>query len=90
MSYVTVKDVQEKLFLELCAGEAGIERQIHTSDISRPGLEMAGYFNYYLADRVQLLGQDRTIIFREFNRSGTDRSDEKTLFRNYAGHHCGT
>ncbi len=63
MSYVTVKDVQEKLFLELCAGEAGIERQIHTSDISRPGLEMAGYFNYYLADRVQLLGKTELSFF---------------------------
>ena len=63
MSYVTVKDVQEKLFLELSAGEAGIERQIHTSDISRPGLEMAGYFNYYLADRVQLLGKTELSFF---------------------------
>ena len=63
MSYVTVKDVQEKLFLELCAGEMGIERQIHTSDISRPGLEMAGYFNYYLADRVQLLGKTELSFF---------------------------
>ncbi|MBO0602263.1 HPr kinase/phosphorylase [Sporosarcina sp. E16_3] len=63
MSYVTVKDVQEKLFLELCAGEAGIERQIHTSDISRPGLEMAGYFDYYLADRVQLLGKTELSFF---------------------------
>ncbi|AMQ05187.1 HPr kinase/phosphorylase [Sporosarcina sp. resist] len=63
MSYVTVKDAQEKLFLELCAGEAGIEREIHTSDISRPGLEMAGYFNYYLADRVQLLGKTELSFF---------------------------
>ena len=63
MSYVTVKDVQEKLFLELSAGGAGIERQIHTSDISRPGLEMAGYFNYYLADRVQLLGKTELSFF---------------------------
>lgn len=63
MSYVTVKDVQERLFLELCAGGAGIERQIHTSDISRPGLEMAGYFNYYLADRVQLLGKTELSFF---------------------------
>lgn len=67
MSYVTVKDVQEKLFLELCAGEAGIERQIHTSDISRPGLEMAGYFDYYLADRVQLLGKTELSFFSSLN-----------------------
>lgn len=67
MSYVTVSNVQEKLFLELCAGEAGIERQIHTSDISRPGLEMAGYFDYYLADRVQLLGKTELSFFANLN-----------------------
>lgn len=63
MSFVTVRDVQEKLFLELVAGQKGIERQIHTSDISRPGLEMAGYFNFYLKDRVQLLGKTELSFF---------------------------
>ncbi len=69
MAYVTVKDVHEKLFLELSAGEAGMERQIHTSDISRPGLEMAGYFNYYLADRVQLLGKTELSFFANLNKA---------------------
>ncbi|MCG7336227.1 HPr(Ser) kinase/phosphatase [Sporosarcina sp. ACRSM] len=63
MSFVTVRDVQEKFFLELAAGNKGIERQIHTSDISRPGLEMAGYFNFYLKDRVQLLGKTELSFF---------------------------
>ncbi|MFJ7935510.1 HPr(Ser) kinase/phosphatase [Sporosarcina sp. NPDC096371] len=63
MSYVTVKDVQETFFLELSAGKAGIEQPIHTSDISRPGLEMAGYFNFYLSDRVQLLGKTELSFF---------------------------
>lgn len=69
MAYVTVKDVQERLFLELRAGEQGIEREIHTSDISRPGLEMAGYFNYYLADRVQLLGKTELSFFANLTKS---------------------
>ncbi|HJF32380.1 MAG TPA: HPr(Ser) kinase/phosphatase [Sporosarcina psychrophila] len=68
MAYVTVKDVQERLFLELSAGAKGMERQIHTSDISRPGLEMAGYFNYYLADRVQLLGKTELSFFANLNK----------------------
>ncbi|MDN6260726.1 MAG: HPr(Ser) kinase/phosphatase, partial [Staphylococcus simulans] len=29
---------------------------IHNTDISRPGLEMAGYFSHYASDRIQLLG----------------------------------
>lgn len=65
MGVVTIKDVQEKFFLELRAGETGIERQIHTSDISRPGLEMAGYFKFYLSDRIQLLGKTELSFFAE-------------------------
>ena len=63
VSYVTAKDVQKNFNLLVCAGSAGIERQIHTSDISRPGLEMAGYFNHYPADRVQLLGKTELSFF---------------------------
>jgi HPr kinase/phosphorylase len=31
-------------------------KMITTSDISRPGLELTGYFQYYPAERIQLLG----------------------------------
>lgn len=65
MSFVTVRDVQEEFFLELSAGEAGIDQGIHTSDISRPGLEMAGYFNFYLSERVQLLGKTELSFFEK-------------------------
>lgn len=57
MAKVTVKDVQEKFGLDLLAGERGVNRLISTSDISRPGLEMAGYFDFYPAERVQILGK---------------------------------
>ena len=63
MSFVTVSDVQDTFSLELCAGAAGLDRRIHKSDISRPGLEMAGYFNFYPADRVQLLGKTELSFF---------------------------
>ena len=90
MAYVTVKDVQEKLFLELSAGEVGMERQIHTSDISRPGLEMAGYFNYYLADRVQLLGKTELSFFANLTEAERIGSNDKTLFTKHASYYCGT
>ena len=63
VDYVTVKDVQDRLGLHLCAGEEGLDRKIHKSDISRPGLEMAGYFNFYPADRIQLLGKTELSFF---------------------------
>ncbi len=60
---VTVKDVQQALELEICTGQEGLERTINKSDISRPGLEMAGYFNFYPADRIQLLGKTELSFF---------------------------
>lgn len=57
MPKVRTKDLIEKFDLELISGEEGISRPITTSDISRPGLEMAGYFTYYPAERIQLLGK---------------------------------
>ncbi|MCA1055371.1 HPr(Ser) kinase/phosphatase [Rossellomorea aquimaris] len=57
MAKVRTKDILEKFNLELVGGEEGLHRPITTSDISRPGLEMAGYFNYYPAERIQLLGK---------------------------------
>jgi len=54
---VTTKDVMDMFDLKLVSGQEGIGRHIAVSDISRPGLEMAGYFTYYPANRVQLLGK---------------------------------
>jgi HPr kinase/phosphorylase len=57
LAKVRTKDIVEKFKLDLVGGEEGLHRPITTSDISRPGLEIAGYFNYYPAERIQLLGK---------------------------------
>ena len=63
MIQVTTRDVMEKFDLELVSGQEGIGRYITTSDISRPGLEMAGYFTHYPSNRVQLLGKTELSFF---------------------------
>ncbi len=69
MASVRTKDVIKKFKLELISGEEGINRPITTSDISRPGLEIAGYFDYYPADRIQLIGMTE-LTFAERLSSG--------------------
>jgi HPr kinase/phosphorylase len=64
---VRTKDLIEKFNLELVSGEEGINRPITTSDISRPGLEMAGYFTYYPAERIQLLGKTELTFFERLS-----------------------
>ena len=53
---LTTERLVEVLNLELIAGEEGLNKPINNKDISRPGLEMAGYFSHYASDRIQLLG----------------------------------
>ncbi|MEH7492559.1 HPr(Ser) kinase/phosphatase [Neobacillus niacini] len=65
MPKVRTKDIFERLQLELISGEEGINRPISTSDISRPGIEIAGYFEYYPAERIQLLGKTELSFFSE-------------------------
>jgi HPr kinase/phosphorylase len=62
---VRTKDIYERFNLELISGEEGINRPITTSDISRPGIEIAGYFKYYPAERIQLLGKTEISFFKE-------------------------
>lgn len=54
---VTVKMLVYKLKLKVVYGnEELLAKAITTADISRPGLEMAGYFDYYSPERLQLVG----------------------------------
>ncbi|GAA3319637.1 hypothetical protein GCM10020331_027340 [Ectobacillus funiculus] len=58
MPKVRARDLIEQFQLQLVSGEEGVNRPIQTSDLSRPGIEMAGFFTYYPAERVQLLGKN--------------------------------
>ena len=69
MPKVRTKDILERFNLELISGEEGINRPITTSDISRPGIELAGYFEYYPAERIQLLGKTELSFFEELTKS---------------------
>jgi HPr kinase/phosphorylase len=50
---------------------------ITTSDISRPGLEMAGFFTYYPSERIQLLGKTELSFFNSLpKREREDRMEK--------------
>lgn len=54
---VTVQDLVDKVRLQVVYGDADLlAKEVTTSDISRPGLEMTGYFDYYSPERIQLMG----------------------------------
>ncbi|GAA0360817.1 HPr(Ser) kinase/phosphatase [Bacillus horti] len=63
MSPIKVREIVNPLKFEVLVGEEGLGRSIKTSDISRPGIELSGYFTYYPANRVQLLGKTELSFF---------------------------
>lgn len=73
---VYVHELVHSLQLEVVSGEEGLNRYIETSDISRPGLELTGYFNYYPSDRIQMLGRKEMSFLEKMS------SDERRIILN--------
>ncbi|MFZ4450979.1 HPr(Ser) kinase/phosphatase [Salibacterium aidingense] len=67
MPKVSANDLVHQFNLEVLAGQDGVYRAITTSDISRPGIEMAGFFTYYPAKRLQLLGRTELSFFQQLS-----------------------
>jgi HPr kinase/phosphorylase len=47
---------KDKLKLRLVAGGKGLKRRIMVPELNRPGLALAGYFDYFASRRPQVLG----------------------------------
>lgn len=60
---VRIEGLVNHFTLELLAGKSGLNREVLTSDISRPGVEMTGYFKFYPKKRIQLIGMTEMAYF---------------------------
>ena len=56
MEKILVKNFAEENNLELLAGKGGLDAVISLDDIGRPGLEFNGFFEYFDANRLVLIG----------------------------------
>lgn len=72
-SYVTIEDLVNHLPLHFYAEENYLDRKVKTGDISRPGLELTGYFRYYPQDRLQLFGKKEVTYLEQMT------SDERYI-----------
>ncbi len=50
------KDQSGPLRLSLVAGRTGLDRVVAVTDINRPGLTLAGFFEFYRGERIQVFG----------------------------------
>ncbi|MGJ9385421.1 HPr(Ser) kinase/phosphatase [Salipaludibacillus sp. CF4.18] len=68
MAEVSTKQLIKEFDFKILNNEDEVAyRSITTSDISRPGMEMAGYFTYYPAKRIQLLGKTEMTFYSELS-----------------------
>ncbi len=44
------------LRIRLVAGGSGLDKEIRVGDINRPGLTLAGFYNFFAYDRIQIFG----------------------------------
>lgn len=67
MKVVRTKNLLDNFNLTLVAGDDGIHREITSNDISRPGFEMTGFFEYYPKERIQIIGKTEMNYFINLN-----------------------
>lgn len=72
MNTITVRQLVEKLKLEIVAGEAGLEQMIDNDDIHRPGLELTGYLKFFPRERIQLLGRQEITYLHSLTKAQRD------------------
>jgi HPr kinase/phosphorylase len=56
------------LQLELIAGKQGLDKEISVGDINRPGLSLAGFFDFFAFERMQVFGLGETAYMRQLRK----------------------
>ncbi|HBT19374.1 MAG TPA: HPr kinase/phosphorylase [Clostridiaceae bacterium] len=75
---VKVKNLIEEFDLEILS-EGAINSEINLNDINRPGLQLAGFYNYFSKDRVQVIGMGEWSFLDELIPALREKRLEKFL-----------
>lgn len=78
---ISVDYLVQKLKLDVYYGADFLaNKQIEVSDISRPGLELTNYFNFYPKERIQLLGRKEIT----YSQDSLDKDTRLKIYRQMA------
>ncbi len=76
--YVSLDKFIQELNLEVIYAPEGYENiQIRTEDVNRPGLQLAGFFDYFVPQRIQLIGLVETTYLTNLTADYRRTSFEK-------------
>ncbi|MFW6238953.1 MAG: HPr(Ser) kinase/phosphatase [Halanaerobiales bacterium] len=77
---VSAGQLKEKFNLEVLAGEETLtEKEVEVSDIKRPGLELAGFWEHFVPERIQVLGKTEISFLHELEYEVLEKRVEKFL-----------
>ena len=62
------------LEMRLIAGRQGLAREVENVDINRPGLTLAGFYDFFAYDRIQIFGLGETAFMKQLS----DEERQKT------------
>ncbi len=75
MASVSLRSIIEEFQLEIVSDTGNIDDiMISVADVTRPGLQLAGYFDHFGPDRIQVLGNMETAFLDQL--SSEDRLDK--------------
>lgn len=64
---LTAGQVVQDYHLELISGKNGLDNEVTKPSVSRPGIELAGLFDFYEHDRIQVFGSKEVHFFGWLN-----------------------
>lgn len=68
--FVTVHELIEELSLEIVSAQGGLGKPVRSAEIHRPGLALAGFLQYYPAERVQVMGRTEMAFLSSLDEYG--------------------
>ncbi len=79
---VKLKVIGEKMGLEIIHAADNYDSvEITTANINRPGLQLAGFYDYFDKDRLQLIGRIETTYLSELSQEERAKSIERLISR---------
>lgn len=82
---IAVKRLLERpdLDLEVAAGEEGLERIVIRAELNRPALELAGFFEKWQPERIQILGSGEIAFLKAHAGDPTAQENLERLFSSH-------
>jgi len=72
-----LNEKSKELELTLVAGEAGLDRKLTVADVNRCGLALSGYFDYFVSERIQVLGNAEVEYLKKIDAKQKEEVLEK-------------